>query len=192
MASSSVDSQIYFVGNQKYFYIFVLLLILLHQYLSTSTSDLHSSHESKTANERRQRRVGTTRETSSPTEAGVTRRSHFTEEKKAPAEMNVLLYMFQSRFQIPSCVFFFLFFQLCKHSCSYCNLRCAEIAASYLPKPMIGSSHRSSWPLPGGADLGRSSVSPHQGAEALQILCVNFYGKCLRKVRHIDFHLSFL
>lgn len=56
---------------------------------------------------------------------------------------------------------------------------------------MIGSVVRSSWPPPKGPDLGRSSAGPHQGAAVLQILCVNFYDKCLRKVMHIDFHLGF-
>lgn len=56
---------------------------------------------------------------------------------------------------------------------------------------MIGSVVRRSWPPPKGPDLGRSSAGPHQGAAALQILCVNFYDKCLRKVMHIDFHLCF-
>lgn len=61
-----------------------------------------------------------------------------------------------------------------------------------LAEAMIWSSRRSSWTLPRGPDLHGSSANPHQGAEALQIICVNFYGKCLCKVMHTDLHLSFM
>lgn len=61
-----------------------------------------------------------------------------------------------------------------------------------LAEAMIWSSRRSSWTLPRGPDLRGSSANPHQGAEALQIICVNCYGKCLCKVMHIDLHLCFM
>lgn len=108
-------------------------------------------------------------------------------KRKPPAEINTLLYMFQSSFQIPLC------FLYCSVSIPVPIVtRLHGNSCVILAEAMIWSSRRSSWTLPRGPDLRGSSANPHQGAEALQIICVNFYGKCLCKVMHIDLHLCFM
>lgn len=108
-------------------------------------------------------------------------------KRKPPAEINTLLYMFQSSFQIPLC------FLYCSVSIPVPIVtRLHGNSCVTLAEAMIWSSRRSSWTLPRGPDLRGSSANPHQGAEALQIICVNFYGKCLCKVMHIDLHLCFM
>lgn len=84
------------------------------------------------------------------------------------------------------CAFFTAFIPVPIVTCLHGN------SCVILAEAMIWSSRRSSWTLPRGPDLRGSSANPHQGAEALQIICVNFYGKCLCKVMHIDLHLCFM